>query len=296
VSKATVPGGSTRLAAVIGSPVRHSLSPAIHNAAFAAAGADWVYVALEVVAGRGAAALEAMKTLGIGGFSVTMPLKEEIADAVDVIDPAAASLRSVNTVVVLDDGRLSGYSTDGSGFVSSLRSDAGFDPENARVVVVGAGAAARAVIDALARTGAADIAVVNRTPERAVEAVGLAGAVGRPGRPSDIAAADLVINATSMGMGADPLDPAAVPFPLDGLADGTLVADLVYHPLETALLTAARHRGARTLDGLGMLVHQAAIQQELWTGVRPDVAVMRVAAEAELAARASSPVAPTSPG
>jgi len=270
---------TTRVAGVIGSPVRHSLSPVIHNAAFAAAGLDWVYTAFEVVPGGGAAALAAMRALGIAGLSVTMPHKEDVAAAVDVLDPASAALRTVNTVVLQPDGRLAGYSTDGPGFIASLRA-ADVEPSGMRVVVVGAGAAARSVIDALRRAEADQITVVNRSADRAAVAAALAGRHGRVGEITDIPAADLVVNATSIGMGS-----TETPFDTGLLRRGQVVADLVYHPLHTALLVAAGDVGARAVDGLGMLVHQAVLQQELWTGRRPDPAVMRAAAEAELVSR-----------
>ena len=270
---------ATRVAGVIGSPVRHSLSPALHNAAFSASGAPWVYVAFEVPPGEAHRALDAMRVLGIGGLSVTMPHKEQVAVAVDELDPAAAALRSVNTVVAQSDGRLVGHSTDGAGFVASLR-ESGVDPAGRRVVVIGAGAAGRAVVDALARAGAGAVEVVNRSRSRAEEAAQLAGAVGGVVEPTAVADADIVVNATSVGMGSDALavDPAL-------LHAGQVVADLVYHPLETALLRAARLAGATTVDGLGMLVHQAALQQQLWLGALPDTAVMRGAALRELDAR-----------
>jgi shikimate dehydrogenase len=270
---------ATRVAGVIGSPVRHSLSPALHNAAFSASGAPWVYVAFEVPPGEAHRALDAMRVLGIGGLSVTMPHKEQVAVAVDELDPAAAALRSVNTVVAQSDGRLVGHSTDGAGFVASLR-ESGVDPAGRRVVVIGAGAAGRAVVDALARAGAGAVEVVNRSRSRAEEAAQLAGAVGGVVEPTAVADADIVVNATSVGMGSDALavDPAL-------LHAGQVVADLVYHPLETALLRAARLAGATTVDGLGMLVHQAALQQQLWLGTLPDAAVMREAALRELDAR-----------
>ena len=266
-----------RVAAVIGSPVQHSLSPALHNAAFRAAGLDWVYVAFEVAPGRAPEALVSMRTLGLGGLSVTTPHKEDVAAAVDALAPAAAALRSVNTVV-WSDGQLVGHSTDGDGFVASLAAS-GVSVGGRAVAVVGAGAAARSVVDALGRAGAGDLAIVNRTPARAAAAAALSS-VGRVGSAADIAGADVVVNATSVGLGSDelPLDPAA-------LRAGQVVADLVYHPLQTALLRAAAARGCTTIDGLGMLVHQAALQQQLWTGIAPDPATMRAAAEAELARR-----------
>jgi shikimate dehydrogenase len=271
--------GETRVAAVIGSPVRHSLSPALHNAGFEAGGIDWVYTAFEVAPGAAGDALEAMRVLGFGGLSVTMPHKEMVADLVDELDPAAAALRSVNTVVPIGEGRLKGYSTDGAGFVASLESQ-GVDVAGKKVVVLGAGGAARAIIDALARTGAAAISVVNRSAARAHAAAELARGIGVVGAASDIADCDIVVNATSVGMGSEEL-------PCDAglLHPAHVVADIVYHPRCTALLTAAQQRGARTIEGLGMLVHQAVLQQQLWTGISPDPAVIWAAAERQLAAR-----------
>ena len=274
----TVPTGATLLTAVIGSPVRHSLSPTLHNAAFAAAGRDWVMLAFEVARGSGAAAVDAMRTLGLRGLAVTMPHKSDVAAAVDVVDPAAEALGSVNTVVLRDDGTTLGASTDGEGFVASLLSH-GIDPVGARVAMLGAGAGARAVIDALARAGVADVAIVNRTAENARCAARLA-TQARTGGPDDIRNADIVVNATPVGMGTFelPCDPTL-------LGPHQIVADLVYHPLETALLRAARDVGARAVDGLGMLIHQAVLQHELWTGERPDPVVMRAATEGELSRR-----------
>jgi shikimate dehydrogenase len=260
-----------QVAALIGSPIGHSLSPTIHRAAFAASGLDWVYVAFEVAPGDGGRAVEAMRVLGIAGLSVTTPHKEDVAAAVDSLSPAASTLRSVNTVVRSADGELIGHSTDGDGFVASL-ADAGVGVNAVAVAVVGAGAAARSIVDALGRAGAAEIVVVNRTAARAEEAAALASSA-RVGTVGDIGGAAIVVNATSVGLGSDD-----VPFGPELLHAGQVVADLVYHPLRTALLDAASERGCRTVDGLGMLVHQAALQQQLWTGVRPDVAVMREAA------------------
>jgi shikimate dehydrogenase len=272
--------GATTVAAVIGSPIRHSLSPALHNAAFRAAGVPWVYVAFDVAPGEAVSALDAMRTLGLGGLSVTMPHKEAVAANVDRLDPAAAALRSVNTVVRGHDGLLVGHSTDGAGCVASIQ-ETGAEVAGRSIVVLGAGGAARAVIDGFARAGAAEVVVVNRSADRAQQAAALAGAIGRVGSLDDVRAAEIVVNATSVGMGsADlPLDPAL-------LHRRHVVVDLVYHPLETALLAAARDVGAHVVDGLGMLVHQAALQQQLWLGVLPDAAVIRAAALHELAERA----------
>ncbi len=272
-----------RLAAVIGAPVRHSLSPVIHRAAFDAAGVDWSYVAFEVPPGQAARALEAMRVLGIAGLSVTMPHKEDVAAAVDRLEPAARALRSVNTVSWVGDS-LVGSSTDGAGFVASL-ADVGVEVAGARVAVIGAGGAARSVVDALARSGAPDVTVLNRTPHRARQAAALSPSAS-VGIPSDVHRADIVVNATSVGMGIDPATAGSSDLPCDPdlLHPGQVVVDLVYHPLETAWLAAARDRGARAVDGLGMLVHQAALQQQSWLGTAADVRVMRAAAEAALAA------------
>jgi len=219
-----------------------------------------------------------MRTLGIAGLSVTTPHKEAVAAAVDELAPAATSLRSVNTVAVDEDGRLVGHSTDGDGFVASL-TERGIVVAGAAVTVLGAGAAARSVIDAMGRAGARRIAIVNRTSANAASAATLADSAV-VGSADDVGSADVLVNATSVGMGTDEL-------PCDSslLRSGQVVADLVYHPRETALLRAARDAGASVVDGLGMLVHQAVLQQELWTKRRPDAAAMRRAAEAELADR-----------
>lgn len=269
--------GATRVVGVIGSPVRHSLSPALHNAAFEAAGRDWRMLAFEVVAGAGAAAVDALRTLGIAGWAVTMPHKADVAAAVDELDPAAAALRSVNTVVLRPDGSTLGASTDGGGFVDSLAA-AGFAVGGMRVVVLGAGGAARSIVVALGAAGAADVAVVNRTAAAAEECAALHGRVGSL---DDVEGADLLVNTTPVGMGGS----GELALDAGLLRAGLTVADIVYHPLETPLLAAARAIGAPAIDGLGMLVHQAVRQQELWTGSRPEPAAMRAAAEAELARR-----------
>jgi shikimate dehydrogenase len=268
--------GATTVAAVIGSPVRHSRSPAIVNAAFAAAGLDWVFAAFEVAPGRGADAVAAMRTLGLGGLSVTMPHKADVIAALDRLSPDAEALGAVNCIA-RDGHELVGHNTDGPGLVRSL-ADAGAGVAGRRCAVLGAGGAARAVIRALAGAGAAEVAVVNRTPERAEAAAALAGAVGRVAPADAVADADMVVNATSVGMGAAEGDAGPLPVAAELLGPGQVVVDLVYLPLRTPLLAAAAARGAHPVDGLGMLVHQAAIAVEHWTGVAPDVAVMQAVA------------------
>jgi shikimate dehydrogenase len=261
--------GSTRLAAVIGSPVRHSLSPAIHNAGFAEAGLDWAFVALEVAPGDCARALDGMRALGLGGLSVTTPHKDDVAALVDERSPDADALGAVNCVVPVEGGRLRGENTDGAGFVAALR-EAGVEPAGLRCCVLGAGGAARSVVLALARSGAAEVAVVNRTPAKGEVAAALAGTAGRLGDATDVAGADLVVNATSVGMGGTgqlPLDPGS-------LRAGQVVAELVVHPVRTPLLAAAEAAGCVGVDGVGMLVHQAAVAFEAWTGAPAPVAAM----------------------
>ena len=273
-----------RVAALIGSPVGHSLSPTIHQAAFDAAGVDWTYVAFDVAPGRAVDAIAAMRVLGLAGLSVTMPHKHDVAAAVDRLEPAADVLRSVNTVS-WDGDELMGSSTDGAGFVASL-ADGGVDVSGTAIAVIGAGGAARSVIDAIGRAGAASIRVVNRTVERADSACALA-AVAEVGTSDDIGDADIVVNATSVGMGVDPASASVDDLPCDpSLLHATqVVVDLVYHPLRTAWLRHAEEAGGHTIDGLGMLIHQAALQQQAWLGRLPDVGVMRRAAEVALAAQ-----------
>jgi shikimate dehydrogenase len=280
------------VAAVIGDPVRHSLSPVLHNAAFAALGLDWVYVAFEVATGHGADAVAAMRTLGIDGMSVTMPHKGEVAAAVDECTPDATALGAVNCVVQRN-GRTIGHNTDGSGFLDALRLDEGFDPVGKRTVVIGAGGAARAVILALAGAGAGEVGVVNRTPERASAAAALAGAAGRVVPEAAVDSADLVVNATPIGMaGVVALrpeagdEPASMPVDPMRLGAGQLAVDLIYEPSTTAWLAAARAQGAAVANGLGMLIHQAAHAFRIWTGEDPPTEAMSAAAVAELAARA----------
>ncbi len=269
------PTGATRLAAVIGFPVRHSLSPVIHNAAFAAAGLDWVYVALEVPPGQAGAAVAALRGLDIAGLSVTMPHKDDAARAVDRCTAVASRLEAVNCVY-RDGGLLVGDNTDGAGFVDGLRLDHHVDPSGMRCVVLGAGGGARSVVQALGEAGTADVAVLNRTRSKAEVAAALAGPVGRVGDMADVAAAELVVNATPIGMGGTAA-PASLPFPATSLRTGQIVADLVVHPVRTALLIEAEARGAVPVDGLSMLVHQAAHGFRRWTDQEPPLDAMRAA-------------------
>jgi shikimate dehydrogenase len=271
----------TRVAGVIGDPVDHSLSPVLHNAAYEALGLDWVYVAFEVDSEGTRAALEAMRVLGLAGLSVTMPHKTAAAAWCDELSPDAAALRSVNTISRGERGRLIGDSTDGEGFLRSLR-DAGHDPAGASVLLLGAGGAARAVARALGNAGA-QVVVCARKPEAAEVAARLAQGTSRPWseRAERAAAATIVVNATPVGMAGAP-GAGDIPVPVEMLHEGHVVADLVYHPLDTPLLRGARERGAAVVDGLGMLVHQAGLQIEQWTAKTAPIPAMRAAVEREL--------------
>ena len=262
--------GTTRVAAVIGSPVRHSRSPRIHNAAFAAAELDWVYVALEVQRGGGFDAVRALPTLGIGGINVTMPHKADAARACDHLTETAAALGSVNTVVVNADGSTRGDSTDGEGFLRSV-AEAGLDVAGRTVLVLGAGGAAHAVAAALVTKGA-QVRVAARREYAAAELVArVPGVEVAPWPETGSADTEVVVNATPIGMGSD----ATVP--IQPRVDQWVV-DLVYHPVETAFLAEARRVGAHSVGGLGMLVHQAALSFEQWTGVAAPLAAMFEAA------------------
>jgi shikimate dehydrogenase len=281
--------GSTRVAGVIGDPVRHSLSPVLHNAAYRDLGLDWVYAAFEVPAGSTGAALEAMRVLGFAGLSITMPHKTSAAECCDQLTPDATALQSVNTVRVAEDGRLAGDSTDGEGFLRSLR-EAGHDPAGVPALVLGGGGAARAVALALGRAGAR-VTVCARKPAAATVAARLADGEAAPWDERGPVAkrCALVVNATPIGM-TPPVDdvggapnPPDLPIPGDALRSGQVCVDLVYHPRETAFLGVAREHGAAAVDGLGMLVHQAGLQIEQWTGRSAPIAAMRAEAEAALA-------------
>jgi shikimate dehydrogenase len=264
--------GSTRIVGVIGDPVGHSRSPAMHNAAFDALELDWVYLAFPVRRGEGAAAVRAVATLGLAGLNVTMPHKADAAAACDDLSSDAAALDAVNTVVNAD-GRLAGHSTDGDGFLRAL-DDEGIAVAGQRAVVVGAGGAGRAITHALGRTGA-HVTVAARRPDAARSSASLApGAAAVALDELAIERFDVVVNATPIGMDGEP-----PPFDTALLHDGQFVFDTVY-PVETPLLREARARGVRAAGGLGMLVHQGALSFSLWTGVEPPLEVMRAAASA----------------
>ena len=271
--------GATRVACVLGKPVRHSLSPAIHNAAFAAGGIDASYIAVEINPEEFQPTISALRRLGFLGASVTMPYKEAAFSVCSEVGDTARRLGSLNTLMPSGDS-LRGESTDGDGCVGALRG-VGFEPRGKRIVVLGAGATARAAIVALGNAGASDIGIFNRTEARAIEARALVPEVARVANVGDLAECDAIVNTTPAGMGEN----------RDRVFDHRLITrhhvvlDAVYQPLETELLASARAVGATCIDGLWMLIHQAVAQQVLWTGVVPDPQIMRAAAERELARR-----------
>jgi shikimate dehydrogenase len=257
------PTGSTALGVVIGKPISHSLSPVLYNAAFAATGFDAVFCALEVGAGEGASAVSFAKQVGMLALTVTMPLKAEVLLALDSCSQIVERLGAAN-VIVIKDGRAIGYSTDGEGFLDSLRLSVGFDPKGHKCGLIGAGGAARAVSLALGSAGAREVLVVNRNQARAQACAALAGATGRVGNFPELAACDLVVNATPVGMAS--VAAGEVPVGEEVISERQVVADLVYEPADTAFLQMARSKGARTVGGLGMLVYQAVRAFELMTG------------------------------
>ncbi len=256
---------ATQVVGVIGAPVAHSLSPLLHNAAFAAAGLDWVSLGFPVPLGAAHAAVGGAAALGVRGLSVTMPFKEEVVAATDRLTPSAERLGAVNCLRFVD-GTVEGGNTDGIGFVDALAAEHGFSPVGQRCVVIGAGGAARAVAAALADAGASEVVVVNRTAARAEAAAAVTGPAGRVGDLHDVPEAAVVVNATPQGMD-DVAGTTGWPVDPELLHPGQLVCDLIYHPAETAWLAAAATRGCTTGNGLAMLVHQAAHQLTWWTGL-----------------------------
>jgi shikimate dehydrogenase len=289
--------GSTRLAGVIGWPLEHTLSPAMHNAAYHALGLDWIYIPLPVHGEPDLSQVfSAVRVLPFVGLNVTMPYKRATIALCDEVSELALLAGAVNTIAS-SGGRLIGFNTDGLGLLEALQADFGFDPAGLDVVVLGAGGAAGGAVAAFALAGARSVTVVNRGVPRAQELAGRVAerypSVALSAVPFDenartvIGRAGLVVNATPLGMKRD--DPC--PIPVSWLRSGQLVADMVYRAEPTPLVVAAREAGATACDGLGMLVCQGAISADIWQGsgaVPTPRDVMRVAAEAQLARRTAS--------
>lgn len=268
----SIPSGRARVAGVMGWPVAHSRSPRLHGYWLRQYGIDGVYIPLPVRPEDFAAALRTLPKLGFAGANVTVPHKETALAGVDRCSAEARRIGAVNTIVVAADGTLEGRNTDGFGFLENLRSArSGWTASTGPALLLGAGGSARAAAVALLDDGVPELRIVNRSTERAEKlAADLGGRIQvrswdeRAAALSDVA---LLVNTTTLGMvGQPPLE-----LPLDRLPEDAVVTDLVYAPLETPLLAAARARGNATVDGLGMLLHQARPGFAAWFGVEPEV-------------------------
>lgn len=260
-----------RVAGIVGWPVGHSRSPRLHGYWLEKYGVDGAYVPMAVPPGRLGEALRALPALGFAGANITIPHKEEALRVCDEVDREARRIGAVNTVSVGADGALHGSNTDACGFVESLRAALPDWRAEGAALVVGAGGAARALTVALLDAGYGEVRLCNRTDARAAA---LAREFGAPcmaapwaDRAAAVGGAALVANATAGGLAGKP----ALDLPLDALAEDAVVADIVYTPLTTPLLAAAARRGARCVDGLGMLLHQARPGFAAWFGVDPRV-------------------------
>ncbi|NNU83055.1 shikimate dehydrogenase [Geobacillus sp. BMUD] len=261
---------------LLGFPVEHSLSPLMHNEAFACLGIPARYHLFSVEPGQVGAAIAGVRALGIAGVNVTIPHKMAVIPFLDEIDDHARRIGAVNTIVNRG-GRLIGYNTDGPGYVRALEEEMNVQFDGKRILVIGAGGGARGVYFSLLQTGALRIDVANRTMEKAERLIregderrsthlSLAEAETR------LAEYDILINTTSVGM--HPQEDEQ-PLSLERLRPGTVVSDIIYNPLETKWLKEAKARGARTQNGIGMLVYQGALAFEKWTGQWPDVKRMK---------------------
>ncbi|MBU5612574.1 shikimate dehydrogenase [Geomonas azotofigens] len=280
--------GKTTVTGIIGWPVSHSLSPVLHNAAFQALDLDWIYVPFPVAPERLAEGIAGLKSLGVAGFSVTIPHKVAIIPLLDQVTPEAELIGAVNTVVARE-GRLFGYNTDGIGLIAALREKLGCDPEGKRVLVLGAGGAARSAVVSLAAAGAAGIAIANRSTDAAVALAHLVGArltatrcegggLASLADPGFMGSFDLVVNTTSVGMAGDSFAGLA----LSSLAPGACVYDMVYAPPVTPLLAQAGALGIPCANGFGMLVAQGEAAFRIWTGATPPRGCMEGALAAVL--------------
>jgi len=264
--------GKARLAGVAGWPVGHSRSPRLHGYWLEKLGIDGAYLPLAVAPDDLAQVIRTLPKLGFRGINLTIPHKETVLPLLDAIDPLAARIGAVNTLIIKEDGSIEGRNTDAFGFLENLRRGAPhWQPHAGPAVVIGAGGAARAVVAALTDAGVPEIRLVNRNRERAERlALDLGGPISIGDwdrRAAWLDGAVLLVNTTSLGMAGQPpldLDLAALP-------RSATVTDIVYVPLETPLLAAARQRGNPTVDGLGMLLYQAVPGFTAWFGVKPEV-------------------------
>ena len=277
---------------IIGYPIGHSISPLFQQAALDHAGIDASYLPWEVKPEEVGEFVVGLREPGVLGINVTVPHKEAVIPHLDEVDQWASTAGAVNTIVNRD-GHLTGYNTDGLGFLRALLEIKGFAPQGRRVLVLGAGGAARGVVLALVREGISHLTVANRTVSRAERLVQIAqegevSALAIPLAGSELdgeaASADLIVNCTTLGMKHGP-DEHGTPLDLKQIPPTALVNDLVYNPLETPLLQAAAKAGAQVLGGINMLVYQGAASFEMWTGRPAPVEVMLEAAVEAMAAR-----------
>ena len=261
--------GTTAVAGIMGWPIGHSRSPRLHGYWLRKYGVNGVYLPLVSSPEGIEAAFRGLPGLGFRGVNVTIPHKLSALAACDHIDDVAARIGAVNTIIIGEDGALSGTNTDAFGFLANLRQESDWRGVEGPAVVLGAGGAARAVCVALLDAGVPEVRIANRTDSRAQALADEFGLTAFPwvDRAAALDGAALVVNATSLGMTGQPM----LDLPLDALPIDALVHDIVYAPLETELLTQARARGNPIVDGLGMLLHQARPGFEAWFGVSPDV-------------------------
>ena len=264
--------GKARLAGVIGWPIAHSRSPRLHGYWLERYGIDGAYLPFAVRPERLAAALAGVPALGLSGINVTLPHKEAALSLCTKVTEAARRIGAVNTIVVTEDGKLEGSNTDAFGFLAHLAaSQPAFRPDSGPAVLLGAGGAARAIAVALLDAGVPELCLVNRTRERAEALSAVLGPRARlidwDGRARALEGAALLVNSTTLGMTGQP----ALDLDLAALPRGAVVYDIVYVPLETPLLAAARARGHPVVDGLGMLLHQARPGFAAWFGREPEV-------------------------
>jgi shikimate dehydrogenase len=266
------------LVGVFGHPVAENPTVVMLEAAFAELGLNWRYLTIEVLPEDLAAAMKGMRAFNMRGVNLTIPHKVAVLEYLDEVRPAAALMGAVNTVIREGD-RLIGENTDGKGFMTALTGDAGFSPQGKRAVVLGAGGAARAITVELSLAGVERLTVVNRAPERGRELVALLNSrtpvkadfqpwIGAYAIP---AGTDLLVNATSIGL--FPNVDARPEIAYESIVPGMVVCDVIIAP-STPFLDEAKRHGAKTLDGLGMLVYQGAIGFKLWTGLDAPVKVM----------------------
>lgn len=263
---------STTITGIIGWPVGHSLSPRMHNAAFGALGINWAYLAFPVAPGSVRTAVDGLAAAGVAGLNVTIPHKHEVIAACASVSDAVREIGAANTLVATGDGRFRADNTDAAGFLRAIDEQAPLELHGADVLVLGAGGAARAVVHALRGRGARPI-IANRSPGRA-EQLGTTIEFTPAALARALDACSLIVNATSLGMGSDHV-PAELP--LAGIGPEHVVNDLVYRVGGTPWLHAAALRGARTVDGLGMLLFQGVAAFEQWTGLGAPVEAMRAA-------------------